>query len=412
MDTKKLLVLGGGTAGTIVANRLRSELDSDWSVTVVDRSPDHHYQPGYLFTPFWGKPERFVKPRTQFFKNGIDYIEKVIDRIESERNVVVLEDGNELPYDFLIVATGARIRPDLTEGMKDGELWRKKVFDFYTLDGATALHQALEDFEGGKLVVHMVDMPIKCPVAPLEMTLLVEDYLRKRRIRHLTDITYVTPLDGAFTKPVASRELGQLLEDRSIFLETDFATEKIDNENAAVVSYDGREIPFDLLITVPLHTGQEFMERSDIGDEMGFVPVDKYTLQSTDRENVFAIGDGSNLPTSKAGAVAHFAAGVLVANVLAAIKGEPLPEKFDGHANCFIESGRGEALLLDFNYDTQPYTGHFPTPAGPMTLLGRSRINHMGKLAFEQMYWKILLPGHEMPLPDKMSMWGKKKEDD
>lgn len=410
MTAETILILGGGTAGTIVANKLRGELGPEWTITVVDRTPDHHYQPGYLFTPLQGRVERFVKPRARFLKDGIDYIETPIDRVEAARNTVILEDGRELGYGYLIVATGARTRPDLTEGMGNGALWGRKIFDFYTPAGATALHDALKEFTGGSLVVHIVDMPIKCPVAPIELTLLIEDHLRKRRIRHLTDITYVTPLDGPFTKPIASRELGQLLKDRSIFVETDFATERIDNDSQRILSYDGREIPFDLLVTVPLHTGQEFIDRSDIGDDTGFVPVDKHTLQSTEYANVFAIGDAANLPTSKAGAVAHFSAGALVANLLAAMRGEPLPEKFDGHANCFIESGRGQALLLDFNYDTEPFTGRFPTPAGPMKLLGRSRINHLGKLAFEQLYWKALLPGHDLPVSDKMSMWGKKEE--
>lgn len=408
---KRILILGGGTGGTIVANRLRRELDDEWNITVIDRSSGHHYQPGYLFIPFSSSsPEKIVKDRASFFSAGIDYVEKVISRLDCATNRVIFDDGEELEYTWLIVASGARIRPDLTPGMKDGELWGKDVFDFYTKEGATALRERLSVFDEGRLVVHVTDMPIKCPVAPLEFTLLAEDMLRKRHIRHKVDITYVTPLDAPFTKPIASRELSSLLEERSIFVETDFATESIDNENHEVVSYDGRRIPFDVLVTVPLHTGQAFIEDSDIGDEMQFVPVDKYTLRSTEWDNVFGIGDATNLPTSKAGAVVHFSAPVVVENLLAAIDGRELPEKFDGHANCFIESGRGEALLLDFNYDQEPLTGHFPTPAGPMKLLGRSKINHMGKLAFEQIYWRVLLPGYDMPISDKMSMWGKKEE--
>ncbi|WOP19662.1 FAD/NAD(P)-binding oxidoreductase [Raineyella sp. LH-20] len=410
---RRLLILGAGTAGTMLANILRRELPDDWSITVVDKDNDHPYQPGYLFIPFGtSTPERVVKPRTQFLPKGVDFVQTGIRKVRAADNEVDLEDGRTLPYDWLLIATGAVPRPDLTPGMADGKLWYKKVFDFYTLEGSTRLHDALETFQGGKLLVQLTDMPIKCPVAPLEFVLLVEDYFRTRRIRHKVDITYVTPLDGAFTKPIASRELGHLLTDRSIRQVTDFALERIDNDRQVLVSYDGREQPFDLLVTIPLHTGQQYVFDSGLGDDAGFIPVDKKTLRSTAYDNIFVLGDASNIPTSKAGAVAHFAVETFVPNFLALIDGRPMPNSFDGHANCFVESGRGQALLLDFNYDTQPLTGTFPLAGvGPMKLLGRSRLNHLGKLAFEQIYWKVLLPGHKLPVPTLMSMAGKHEED-
>lgn len=410
---RRLLILGAGTAGTMLANILRRELSDDWSITVVDKDNDHPYQPGYLFIPFGtSTPERVVKPRTQFLPKGVDFVQTGIRKVRAADNAVDLEDGRTLPYDWLLIATGAVPRPDLTPGMADGKLWYKKVFDFYTLEGSTRLHDALETFQGGKLLVQLTDMPIKCPVAPLEFVLLVEDYFRTRRIRHKVDITYVTPLDGAFTKPIASRELGHLLTDRSIRQVTDFALERIDNDRQVLVSYDGREQPFDLLVTIPLHTGQQYVFDSGLGDDAGFIPVDKKTLRSTAYDNIFVLGDASNIPTSKAGAVAHFAVETFVPNFLALIDGRPMPNSFDGHANCFVESGRGQALLLDFNYDTQPLTGTFPLAGvGPMKLLGRSRLNHLGKLAFEQLYWKVLLPGHKLPVPTLMSMAGKHEED-
>lgn len=410
---RRLLILGAGTAGTMLANILRRELPDDWSITVVDKDNDHPYQPGYLFIPFGtSTPERVVKPRTQFLPKGVDFVQTGIRKVRAADNEVDLEDGRTLPYDWLLIATGAVPRPDLTPGMADGKLWYKKVFDFYTLEGSTRLHDALETFQGGKLLVQLTDMPIKCPVAPLEFVLLVEDYFRTRRIRHKVDITYVTPLDGAFTKPIASRELGHLLTDRSIRQVTDFALERIDNDRQLLVSYDGREQPFDLLVTIPLHTGQQYVFDSGLGDDAGFIPVDKKTLRSTAYDNIFVLGDASNIPTSKAGAVAHFAVETFVPNFLALIDGRPMPNSFDGHANCFVESGRGQALLLDFNYDTQPLTGTFPLAGvGPMKLLGRSRLNHLGKLAFEQLYWKVLLPGHKLPVPTLMSMAGKHEED-
>ncbi|WP_026378188.1 type III sulfide quinone reductase, selenoprotein subtype [Aestuariimicrobium kwangyangense] len=411
---KRVLILGAGTAGTMLANHLRRELSGDeWSITVVDRDNDHHYQPGYLFIPFgMYQPDRVRKPRTRYLPPGVDFIESAVLRVRADDSEVDLENGRVLGYDWLLVASGTRPRPDLTPGMADGQLWHTKVFDFYTLEGATRLHEALEAFTGGRLLVHLTDMPIKCPVAPLEFVFLAEDWFRKRGIRHKVDITYVTPLDGAFTKPVASHELGSLLTDRSIRLASDFALERIDNERQVIVSYDGRELPFDLLVTIPLNTGQQFVIDSGLGDENGFIPVDKATLRSIAHENIFVLGDASNIPTSKAGSVAHFSVETFVPNFLEVVNGKPMTHSFDGHANCFIESGRGQALLLDFNYDTQPLTGSYPLPAvGPMKLLGRSRLNHLGKLAFEQMYWRLLLPGHKLPVPTLMSMAGKHEEE-
>ncbi len=407
-----ILILGAGTAGTMLANRLRHALDDDWLITVVDRDNAHQYQPGYLFVPFGTyTPQRVVRPRTDFLPKGVEFVQAAVERVDADASRVRLTDGRALHYDWLIVATGTTPRPDQTPGMVDGALWREKVFDFYTLSGAAALHSALQRFEGGRLVVHITEMPIKCPVAPLEFSFLAEAYFRRRHIRHKVDITYVTPLDGAFTKPVAARHLGTLLDERSIRLAPDFATERIDNDDPAVVSYDGRRVPFDLLVTVPINMGQQFIIDSGLGDDMGFVPVDKYTLRSPAHDNIFAVGDASNIPTSKAGAVAHFAVDTFMKNFSAALRGDPLPDRFDGHANCFVECGYGEALLLDFNYDTEPLTGHYPTPLGPLTLLGRSPLNHIGKLAFEPMYWELLVKGRPMPVPAKMSMFGKRRED-
>lgn len=409
-----LVILGAGTAGTMLANRLRHELDhtargQTWNIRIIDQNDQHHYQPGYLFIPF-GKstPERVVKSRRVHLHAGIEFIESGIRHIDPQAQQVTLEGGQTVPYDWLIIATGTRPSPELTPGLLDPAVWRRSAFDFYTLEGATALHEALEKFEGGRLLVHICEMPIKCPVAPLEFAFLADDYFRHRHLRHKVDITYVTPLDGAFTKPVASRTLSGLLEDRSIRLVTDFAVERVDAEQQTLVAFDGRALPFDLLVTVPPNTGAQCIRDSGLGDDLGFVPVDKHTLRSPTYATIFAVGDATNVPTSKAGAVAHFEADIFVDNFLAAIEDKPLPRRFDGHANCFVETGRGQAMLLDFNYDTEPLTGKFPLPVvGPLTLLGESPLNHLGKLAFETIYWNVLLPGHELPVPAAMSMAGK-----
>ncbi|WP_203736793.1 FAD/NAD(P)-binding oxidoreductase, partial [Catellatospora chokoriensis] len=322
-------------------------------------------------------------------------------------NTVHLADGTARPYDYLVIATGTRPRPDQTPGML-GPQWRKSIFDFYTLDGATALAEALADFDGGRFVVHIVDMPIKCPVAPLEFAFLAEAYFRHRGIRDRVEMVYATPLPGAFTKPIASALLGSMLDDRRIAVEADFLVERIDPYRKTLVSYDEREIGFDLLVTVPLNMGADFVARSGLGDELNHVPVDKHTLQAKGHADIFVLGDANDIPTSKAGSVAHFSAEVFIANFLQLIDGRPMTGAFDGHANCFVESGDGKALLIDFNYDTEPLPGTYPIPAaGPFRLLEETRPNHWGKLAFRWLYWNALLPGRRLPLPAHLSMAGK-----
>ncbi len=406
---KKLVILGAGTAGTMIANKLRHRLGrGDWSITIVDRDDEHHYQPGYLFIPFGDYTrEQVVRSRHAFLPDGVDFVTATVDRVDAEGNVVLLEDGRRLDYDQLVIATGTTPRPDQTPGVLDGE-WRRSIFDFYTLEGAEALARALRDLDGGRLVVHITEMPIKCPVAPLEFTFLADAWLRRRGIRDRVEMVYVTPLDGAFTKPVASAHLGGMLDERKVLVETDFMIERVDPERKMLVSYDEREIPFDLLVTIPLNMGADFVARSGLGDELNYVPVDRHTLLSKKYDNVFAVGDASDIPASKAGSVAHFAVEIFVDNFLEHIAGLPMTGAFDGHANCFVESGDDKALLIDFNYDTEPLPGKYPLPfVGPMDLLKETRTNHLGKLAFRWIYWNVLLPGRPVPLPALMSMTGK-----
>jgi sulfide:quinone oxidoreductase len=332
-------------------------------------------------------------------------ITEEVQRVDSEGSYVELVSGKTISYDQLVIATGTHPRPDMTPGMV-GNQFGKTVHEFYTLDGALALRRALEDWDGGRLVVHITELPIKCPVAPLEFAFLADDYLKQRGIRDRVDLTFVTPLSGAFTKPIASEHLGSMLEQRDIRVESDFSIERIDE--GAIVSYDERSIPFDLLVTVPLNMGADYVGRSGLGDELNHVKVDPFTFLATGCQNVFALGDAAALPISKAGSVAHFAVDVFVENFLDHIAGRPMDRKFDGHANCFVESGAGKALLIDFNYDTEPLPGMYPLPGiGPLSLLKETRLNHFGKLAFRPIYWHMLLPGRRLPVPTAMSMAGK-----
>lgn len=407
---KKLLILGGGTAGTMAANQLRAKLPvGEWQITVVDQDDKHIYQPGLLFLPFgMYSAERIVKSRKSQLKSGVELIRGEIDLVEAEQNSVTLAGGRKLDYDYLIIASGTTPRPDQTPGM-DGEEFGKSIHEFFTLEGAKALREKLASWGGGRLVVHITEMPIKCPVAPLEFTFLADSYFKKKGIRDKVEIVYVTPLEGAFTKPIASKALGGMLEERKIELEPDFMIEQIDDERKVLISMDEREVPFDLLVTVPLNMGADFIARSGLGNDLNYVPTDKQTLQSKKYDNVFVLGDASDIPASKAGSVAHFAIDLFAENFLQKIAGKPMTHLFDGHANCYIESGAGKALLIDFNYDTEPLTGTFPLPVvGPFSLLKETRINHWGKLLFEWIYWNMLLPGRKLPVPVLMSMSGKR----
>jgi sulfide:quinone oxidoreductase len=407
---KKILILGAGTAGTIMANKLRKVLDrDDWSITVVDKEKTHYYQPGFLFIPF-GIYNRndVIKAKSDFFPVGVQVIYQEIDKVEAATNKVHLTDGKVLDYDFLIIASGAHIKPDETPGMKES-LWRKQIFDFYTLEGAMALHEHFKGWQGGKLVMAITEMPFKCPVAPIEFVCLAEAYFSQRGMRDKVEISLVTPLAGAFTKPVATKMLSELLKEKNINIIPDFYIEHIDNENKKLVSYDEKEVPFDVLTIVPMNKGADFVGRSGLGDDMNFIPVDKHTLQHQQYPNLFVIGDAAALPTSKAGSVAHFEAEVLTENILQAIEGRPLSARFDGHSNCYIETGYGKGALIDFNYDTEPLPGTFPLPGiGPFGLLKNTRINHYGKLMFRWIYWHILLKGKQLPIEAEMSMAGKR----
>src|SRR5215218_3629552 len=317
-------------------NRLRRRFDADEAeIHVVDLDNRHVYQPGLLFVPFGlAQVEEIVRPRRRQLRNGVVFHENEVESVWVERDEVLLDDGTVLPYDVLVVATGVRLQPEGTEGMTAAG-WNERVFTFYDPEGAEALQGALERFDGGRLVVNLVDMPIKCPVAPLEFAFLADWYLRDRGIRNRTELVYSTPLDGAFTKPIASERLAGLLAEKEVELVTEFNAGEVDGVGGKLSSYDGRELDFDLLVTIPLHGGAAYVERSP------------------------GLGDAPDLPTSKAGSVTHFEAEVLTENVARFFADKELDASYDGHANCFIETGFHKALLIDFNYETEPLPGHF-----------------------------------------------------
>lgn len=412
---RHLVILGVGTAGTVMANRLarrfRPELKSGaMAITVVDQDAVHVYQPGLLFIPFGAYTrEQVLRARPAQITDAVRYVQSPIERLDPATDTVTLADGQVLSYDLCIIATGTRIAPEETEGMM-GPGWQEKVFDFYTLDGAEKLAKALAAFAGGTLAINVVEMPIKCPVAPLEFAFLADAYFTGRGIRDKVRIVYATPLDGAFTKPAASKSLGFLLKEKGIELETEFNAGRVDGAAGELVSWDERTVKFDLLVTIPAHKGAPFLaEVAGLTNDMGFVLTDPRTLQARLKPNLFVIGDATDVPASKAGSVVHFQSEILEENVARFLEGKALDPAFDGHANCFIETGHDKALLIDFNYETEPLPGHFPFAWGPLPLLKESRLNHLGKLAFRHIYWNALLPGYDFPgIPPQMQREGKR----
>jgi sulfide:quinone oxidoreductase len=409
---KRVLILGAGTAGTMAANKLRTQLDDSFSITIVDSNDTHYYQPGFLFIPFGTyEPSEVVKPKREFIPKGVAYVSAGITELNPDANNVTLDDGSTLEYDYLVIATGTHPCPEETPGLSTKH-YGETVHDFYTLEGAIALRDSLAAFEGGRLVVNLIEMPIKCPVAPLEFAFLAEAHFTDRGIRDDVEIIYVTPMSSAFTKPVAAKHLGDMFDRRGIELEPDFYLEHVDADGKRVVSYDEREVAYDLLVTIPINMGAPFIAKAGIGDELNHVKVDHFTFQSPDFDNIFAIGDAAALPTSKAGSVVHFAMETFVPNFVDFVHGRPMTHRFDGHANCYIETGHDKAMLIDFNYDTQPLPGKYPLPGvGPFSLLKETEVNHWGKLMFKWMYWHLLLEGKDIPVPAKMTMAGKDRSE-
>ena len=407
---KKLLILGAGTAGTMVANRLSHELDpNEWNITIVDQDETHYYQPGFLFIPFgtYAKAD-VMKPKRDYLPMDIDVVISEIEVIEPENNRVrIKKDNRYLTYDYLVIATGSRVVPDETPGLtEDG--WRKNIFDFYTVDGAVALHKFLRTWEGGRLVLNVAEMPIKCPVAPLEFLFLADYFFHQQGLRDRVELTLATPLPAAFTKPRAAGLLGDILEQKGINVVTEFNIERVDPDANTIHSFDERALDYDLLISVPVNMGSQVIEDSGLGNDLMFVPTEKHTLKAQEYDNIFVLGDATDLPSSKAGSVAHFEVDVFIDNFMRYLDGLELRDTFDGHANCYIESGFGKGFLIDFNYDVEPLPGKFPLPGvGPFSLLEESRVNHWGKMMFRWIYWNILLKGKELPIPAQMSMAGK-----
>jgi len=410
----RVVILGDGIGGLVTANLLARRARGrgiNLGIRLIGESPVHTYQPGLLFLPFQPRGYRTLadlqKDTARFIGQGIEYLAEHVTAIDTGSRTVSTE-RQRYAYDWLVLALGARTLVDEVEGLR--AQWGLRAHGFYMPDSALRLAAALASFDGGDLVVDIAEMPIKCPVAPLEFVLLADEYLTRRGIRRRTRLTVVTPLSGAFTKPVCNDMLAHLLTDRDIRIVPNAPLESVSERD--INCQEGTSVPYDLLVVVPPHEGSDLIEAAGLGDGLGFGITDKHTLKSRVAARIFLVGDNTNVPTSKAGSVAHFQADVVVHNLLREVAGEEAEPLADGHTNCFIETGFGKATLIDFNYEIQPVPGEFPVPGlGPLSLLKETRLNHLGKLAFRSVYWNLLLPGRHIPLVEsRMSTAGKRLE--
>jgi sulfide:quinone oxidoreductase len=380
----KVVVLGGGVGGTLAANLLAKELGRDGKVSVVDPTGMHHYQPGYLYLALGQANGRWLvrDERTLLHKDVDLVIEKAI-RIHPEAGTVQLERGGSLEWDYLIAATGARLVPDQIPGLMEGS------YEFYSLEGAQRLREALRRFKGGSILVGIAGIPYKCPPAPVEFVFMAEEYLRRRGIRDKSEITLLSPLNRAFTIESASKVIQPIMEGRGINLTTFFNVEEVDPSAGVVSSLEGEKANYDLLVLVPPHKGQQIVSDSALADGPGWLPTDKHTLQVDGQDRIFAIGDATNLPISKSGSTAHFEAPVVASRIASLVRGTAPKENYGGRVMCFLETGNRKATVLRFDYE------HPPAPPQP------NNVWHMAKWMFNRLYWETIPQGR---MPDNLPM--------
>jgi len=381
---QRVLVLGGGVGGTLVANlisrKLKKAIDAgDASVTVVDESGTHVYQPGFMYIAMGGeRASDLERPERSLLDQRVELVVGRIAAIDDAARLVRLDNGRELAWDQLVLATGSRIVPEAIPHFE------QEAHHFYSAEAAAKLRVALDAFTGGKVVIGIAGMPYKCPPAPLEVAFLIEAELRQRGLRDKSEMHYCSPIGRAFTIESVSEMATPILEDKGIELHTFFNVETIDPQNKTIGSLEGEELPYDLLILVPPHKGAQVVIDSGLAPGAGWLPTEKDTLNVKGHADIWALGDATDLPLSKAGSTAHFQAPVVAERVAAAVVGrEPEGKKsiYTGRVMCFFEIGDGKGTLLRFDYD------HPPKPPKP------GRIWHLGKIVFNKTYWHTVPRG-------------------
>lgn len=407
---KKIVILGSGAGGTMVAAKLRRHLNErEWQITIIDNDEMHHYQPGWLFIPFGiYTPADCMKPKRNFIPKGVNFVLDEVVGVNPENRRVEAKNG-KYEYDWLVIATGCRIAPEEVEGL---EKWKpdpkSNVHSFFTLESAVALFKKLKYFKKGKMIFNIAEMPHKCPVVPMEFIFMADWFFSINGVRDNIEIEFVTPNTGIFTKPIATKVLSVAAEEKNINVVPNFHLVSVNQEEGYLESATGDQAQFDLLVSTMPNLGANYVEESGLGDGMGYVLTDNFTLRAEKWDNIYVVGDATNVPTSKAGSVAHYEADIVVDNMLLEIDGQAPKPVFDGHSTCFIVSGYDKAYLFDFNYKTEPLPGKFPFPGlGPFDLVGESNINYWGKMMFKWVYWNLLLSGQDLPLEPQMNMAGK-----
>ncbi len=408
---RKIVILGSGAGGTMVAANLRKELDEgEWQITLIDKDEQHHFQSGYLFIPFgiYSKDD-VLKPKRDFVPKGVDFVVDNVIKVDTEQRRLETEKGDSYDYDWLVISTGCRIVPEEVEGMMDG--WREDVFDFYTLEGAVALSKKLKYFDSGKVVLNIAEFPYKCPIAPMEFVFMADWFFQMNGVRDKVEIEFVTPIDNIFTKPVAAKALRAFADKKNIKVTPYFDLAKVNANEKTIESHKGDKVGYDLLVAIPPNFGDKAITDSGIGDPMGYMQVDQYTLKAQNADRVYVLGDATNAPTSKAGSVAHYMSYTVVENLVREIDGHEALPSFDGHATCFLASGFEKAILLDFNYEVEPLPGKFPFPGmGPFSLLEDTFGNYWGKMMFKWVYWNLMMKGLDLPLEAQMNIAGKLRQ--
>jgi sulfide:quinone oxidoreductase len=381
----RILILGGGVGGTLTANllvkKLRDRIDRGTvELTVVDQTGSHVYQPGFLYIAMGGERAANLKrPERSLLDHRVELVVGEVASVDPQGRIVTLTDGLQLMYDYLVLATGSRIVPEAIDHFV------QEAEHFYSADAAGRLRTALDRFSGGRIVIGIAGMPYKCPPAPLEVAFLIEAELRERGLRAKSELHFCSPIGRAFTIESVSAMATPILEEKGIELHTFFNVEAIDPDRKVVLSLEGEELPYDLLILVPPHKGQQFLIDSGLAPAPGgWLPTDRNTLQVGGRRDIFALGDATDLPLSKAGSTAHFEAPVVAERIAAGIEGrEPVGKHADyqGRVMCFFEIGDGKGTLLQFDYD------HPPKPPKP------NRFWHLGKIVFNKTYWHTVPKG-------------------
>lgn len=370
---KRVVILGGGVGGTVVANVLAKKAGKKAEITVVDKTGKHVYQPGFVYIAFdKQKPRKLVREERKLLRRRVKLLIDEATRIDHENRLVHLKQGKPLVYDYLIIAAGSELYPQEIPGYKAGH-------HFYSMEGALKLREALEAFQGGKVVIAIGGYPYKCPPAPAESACQLDYYFTKRRIRDKVEIHYLSPLGRPFPLETVSPMVQEIFERKGIKWGTFFNVERVDPDKKVVHSIEGEEFPFDLLILIPPHHGAPFLKESGLTDAGGWIPTDKHTLEVKGHEGtIWAIGDATDLPISKAGAAAHYEAKVLGENIASLVHGRQPTERYDGKVVCFCDAGFHKGIGMRFDYEHPPH----PPPL--------SRRWYLGKILVNKLYWQII----------------------